>query len=379
MLNFVKRFTYIFIALFILCQLSLPVSSTDRLRSAMVASLSPSWRFLSFAKEGLFKLAAIWPAGGYYTSPKVQKEIEVLKLENHNLRCQLEILKAQVDLEKIVGEEAELLKRFVRNDEYAKRRKAEIFRLIELYAPSMTGKVVFREAASWSSSFWINLGEKTNRALGKTAIAKNSPVVLGTSVLGVVEYVGSSCSRVRLITDASIVPSVRVLRGSQQKQMIAEEARKLLKMIERCEDLSQELPVKKALHQLAHLNPPEDDLYLAKGEIRGIRGPFFRSRHALLRGIGFNNDYEDEEGPGRDLRAGKIVKPGDVLVTTGMDGVFPAGLRVGQISKVYPLREGASSYELDAHPLIENFDAVSFVTVLPPLESAFELPVSKSH
>lgn len=374
-----KRYTYIFIALFVLCQLSLPITASDRLRSVSVAALSPSWNFLSTIKEGFLKLAAILPSEG--ATPHVQREIDSMRLEIHNLHDQLELLKAQVDLEKLVVQEAELLKYFAQDDAYAKRRKAEIFRLVDLYAPSIIGKVIFREAASWSSSFWINLGEKTNQTLGRTLIAKNSPVVVGTSVLGIVEYVGQHRSRVRLITDASIAPSVRILRGSEQKNLITDQARKLLAMLESYDAISKDHPIKKELNQfLQNLHPDKENFYLAKGEMRGMRGPLFRSRHALLQGVGFNYDFEDDEGPSRDLRSGRpinqntadeiaLVKKGDVLVTTGMDGIFPAGLRVGQVTQVHPLREGASAYELDALPLIGNFDNISFVAVLPPLDS----------
>lgn len=334
-----------------------------------VAGLSPSWLGLSSAKEGIFKIAAVWPSGGYYTSPETKSELEGLKLENHNLRYQVELLKAQVDLEKLVGEEAELLKRFIHDDAYAKRRKAEVFRLIDLYTPALIGKVIFRETASWSSSFWINLGEKTNQDLGKTVIAKNSPVVAGTSLLGIIEYVGQNRSRVRLITDASIVPSVRILRGVEQKQMIAEQSKKLLQLLSNCEEISHDHPMKKELNDFYQkLSPSGINDYLAKGELRGMRAPLFRSRHALLQGVGFNYDFDDEEGAARDLKSTPpLVKKGDILVTTGMDGIFPAGLRAGQVTKIFPLREGATIYELDALSLIENFDDISYVTVLPPL------------
>jgi rod shape-determining protein MreC len=378
----VKRYTYIFIAFFILCQLSLSTKTTDRLRSMSVAALSPPWLGLSSAKESVFKIAAVWPSGGYYTSPEMKNELEGLKLENHNLRYQVELLKAQVDLEKLVGEEAELLKKFVQDDAYAKRRKAEVFRLIDLYTPAVVGKVIFRETASWSSSFWINLGEKTNHDLGKTVIAKNSPVVVGTSLLGIVEYVGQHRSRVRLVTDASIVPSVRILRGSEQVQVIAQQIKKLLEMVSGCEEMIQDHPVKKELIDFYQkLNPSGKNYYLAKGELKGMKEPLFRCRQALLQGIGFNYDFEDEEGSARDLKSGRplqgsaqeipLVQKGDILVTTGMDGIFPAGLKTGQVTKVFPLREGASAYELDALSLIENFDDISYVTVLPPLNSDF--------
>ena len=50
--------------------------------------------------------------------------------------------------------------------------------------------MVFREPSSWSSAFWIDVGERQNKALGKNIVAKNSPVLFGTSIVGVVEYVG---------------------------------------------------------------------------------------------------------------------------------------------------------------------------------------------
>jgi len=317
------------------------------------------------AKEGLFKIAAVWPSGGYYISPETKSELEGLKLENHHLRYQVELLKAQVDLEKLVGEEAELLKRFDHDDAYAKRRKAEIFRLIDLYTPAVIGKVIFRETASWSSSFWINLGEKTNKDLGKAVIAKNSPVVAGTSLLGIIEYVGAQRSRVRLITDASITPSVRILRGGEQKQVIARQVKKLLEILECSEEMDH--PAKKELRDLCQkLKSGSSTEYLAKGELRGMRPSLFLGRQGLLQGVGFNYDFEDEEGAARDLKS-ITPKKGDILVTTGMDGVFPAGLKAGQVAKVFPLKEGGAAYELDALSLIENFDEISYVTVLPPV------------
>ena len=42
---------------------------------------------------------------------------------------------------------------------------------------------------------------------------KNSPVIIGFQVVGVVDYVGKWCSRAKLITDSSLTPSVRVSRG----------------------------------------------------------------------------------------------------------------------------------------------------------------------
>jgi len=273
-----KRYTYIFIAFLILSQLSLSKTGSDRIRSGAVATLSPPWRFLSAGKN----FVTSWPSGKI--SQQAKEEIEALRLENYLLKAELETVKAHSG----VGDN------------------------------SVVGKVIFREPASWSSSFWINVGETTNERLRKTVVAKNSPVVMGNTAIGLIEYVGKHRSRVRLITDASVTPSVQAVRNSPLK---------------------------------------EENCHLARGELRGANGPIWRSRETLLRGEGFN----DEGGQ-------PTVKIGDVLVTTGMDGVFPAGLRVALVSHVYPLKEGAVSYELEAKPIAGSFNTVSFVTVLPALE-----------
>ena len=85
----------------------------------------------------------------------------------------------------------------------------------------------------------------------------------------------------------------------------------------------------------------------------------------------------DDEGPARDLRSGEaidssahfpisVLNPGDLLVTSGLDGIFPAGLEVAIVTKVHLLREGASSYELEATPAIANMHDLVDVWVLPP-------------
>lgn len=301
---------------------------SNRLRSMAVATVGPSWNLMAGCKDVFLKLTTIWPAGGYFVPPEVKKELELLKLENHNFRYQIELLKAQIDVEKLIGEQA-LAGSRLSNDAFSKRRKEEILRQIAFYSQSIVANVIFRETASWSSSLWINVGENTNQQLGREIIAKNSPVVIGTSIVGVVEYVGKYRSRVRLITDGSVVPSVRVIRDGKQ--------------------------------------------YLAKGALQGVRLPQWRSRHTLLKGVGFNADFADEEGPSRDLHKEFLVKQGDILVTTGMDGVFPAGLKVGEVRLVYPIVEGATTYELDAEPFIADFENISFVAVLPPVEPADDL------
>ena len=74
------------------------------------------------------------------------------------------------------------------------------------------------------------------------------------------------------------------------------------------------------------------------------------------------------------LREGKVLgeryepllRLGDLLVTTGLDGIFPADLLVGTVTKIQPLCEGGSSYSLEAEPACVDFYRISEVFVLPP-------------
>jgi len=314
-----RRYGYIILCLVLLVVLSLPEKTGNALRSASVATLTPSWRHVLNAKELFLNITTVWPSGGYHVPPQIAKELEMIRLENHQLKSQVELLKAELDLSHVAEKQAHLLMQMSSADAYSQRRKEEIFRQLELYSHAITARVIFRESSSWKSSIWVNVGEETNQRLNTRLIEKNSPVVLGTNVVGLVDYVGKHRSRIRFITDRALVPSVRIIRG---------------------------------------------DAFHAKGEIQGMRYPVWRARGAVLQGVGFNYDFEDAEGPSRGLNT-DLIQTGDAVVTSGMDGIFPAGLRVGTVTKVYPLKEGSTSYEADIDSPIEDFDTLSFVTILP--------------
>ncbi len=203
---------------------------------------------------------------------------------------------------------------------------------------SLPAKVIFRPYSTWNSSLWINVGKLHNPLQGRRIVVKNSPVMSGTSVIGVVDYVGDRQSRVRLITDSGLRPAVRAQRTHGKKTYL-----------------------------------------LAKGEIYGASEPYGKGDGELLQGIGFNYDFPDAEGPARDLRTGKrmgeltnkpalpILKAGDKLVTTGLDGVFPPGLDVAIVTKIHSLKEGDYYYELEAKPTAANMQELSYVFVIPPV------------
>jgi len=247
---------------------------------------------------------------------------------------------------------------------------------------ALLARVIFRSPASWSSSCWLNVGEEDNKQLSKTVVAINSPVVVGNSVVGVVDYVGKKQCRVRLITDAGLSPSVRAVRGDLQKMHLRESIAELREKMQLYGYLVDQEQLKQALAGLDLIHKSLQDgkgsWHLAKGEIQGASQPMWRSLGSTLKGTGFNYDFPDRYGPARDLRTGipygeqnkprlALLKERDLLVTTGMDGVFPEGLKVAQVSKVEPLKEGDYYYEIEAYPTAGNLQELAWVHVLPPI------------
>lgn len=191
-------------------------------------------------------------------------------------------------------------------------------------------RIVYRSPAFWNSCCWIRGAPSTQKNL-----TKNSPVVFGNTLIGIIDLETAEQSRVRLITDPELVVSVRAMRNG---------------------------------------------LLLAKGELCGALHPVARTRGTKLTGVGFHYDFADAEGPARDLRTGQpvghpdapsmpLLAIGDILVTTGMDGLFPKGLHVATVVAISPLQEGDYFYDLEAESLVPSLDALTFVFVLPPVNA----------
>ncbi|MBS0653687.1 MAG: hypothetical protein JSR39_09240 [Verrucomicrobia bacterium] len=384
---------YVLLALLLFCIMSFPENATQSIRSAVVCGISPCWNGMNSLKgKTLFFLSMpLWSNSS--SDSKNGLELERLKQENQILRTQIESVREWLLNEDRLQEQLERLKLLetaaVQESQWKdffKRRSQELCGLLELQVASVPAQVVFREPSSWSSSIWLNVGDQDNVRMGKPVICKNSPVLVGTSIVGIVEYVGKRQSRVRLVTDSRLRPSVRVARGREQNRYLMEHLEALLFAFEVRQDLfSTHDEIKGLALQLNHLktllNHQSGDSYLAKGELYGSSSPLWRSRSQVLKGVGFNYDFSDREGPSRDLRTGiayglsqnnraepaSILNAGDLLVTTGFDGVFPAGLRVAIVSKVEQLKEGASSYEIEAVSTAGNLDELTHVFVLPPL------------
>ena len=369
---------YLFLGVFFLFVLSLSENFTGGLRSVSVSAVGPVWKGIHAAKKrGVNDVSSA--------------ALQHLKLENELLKTELESLKEWVISE---GRREEELARLLwlngleeRGDGSCpiyKRRAQELSRLIEMQMQAVPAKVIFRDPTSWSSSLWLNVGTKENEALGSQIVAVDSPVVVGSALVGVVEQVEKTKCRVRLITDSGLAPSVRALRGEEQSRVFLDQLTALKTTLELQEELKGCTRAEKEMLTLIEQMRNEstgahESAYLAKGELFGSSNPLWRSRGNLLRGVGFNYDFGDAEGPARNLRTGAsldgslpsepLLRGGDLLVTTGFDGVFPAGLHVARVTEIGRLREGASSYELTAEPIIPHLDHLETVFVLPPLEA----------
>jgi rod shape-determining protein MreC len=305
-----KSYFLIFAAILVL--MSLSKENSEKIRGITASFFSSSWNALSHTKVAARSFFSRFLFANADSARNSESEVQGLKLKIQLLEAEL------LKLQDLFGEDLQ-----------------DAFDFDFDFIPA---QVIFRSPSTWNSSLWINVGLESNLKAGRDIVVKNSPVVVGPSVVGVIDYVGQKQSRVRLITDSGLSPSVRVKRRIGQKDML-----------------------------------------LAKGELYGSSGPLWRSEEQMLKGICFNCEFADTEGPARDLRTGQpleisakagklaIISVEDLLVTTGMDGVFPAGLEVAYVTKITPLKEGDYYYEINAKPVVGNLDDLSMVFVIPPL------------
>lgn len=309
-----KSALFLFAAVLLL--MSMPRHIMEKSRDVTISFLAPGWNILTYYKNSAASLMETVFTSKIFLENSMhltlREQIEQLQLQNELLRLEL---------------------RRVRGFQH---QEAAFNQLSTM--ESIPARVIFRSPQSWHSSLWINVGSSSNEGNDKPIVAKNSPVLIGDCVVGVLDYVGKNQSRVRLITDSSLVLSVRVLREEGNGKW-----------------------------------------FLAKGELHGGSAPLWRGYKEKLKGIGFNYDFSDEKGPARDLRTGAPLKKDsrfppmllisvkDLLVTTGMDGVFPEGLKVAEVTRINSLKEGDYYYELEAKSLAGNLEDISLVFIISPL------------
>lgn len=365
-----QRRSFAFIVLFatLLGVLSFSKSLVDAVRGQAIAVFVPLWSLVANGTEWLSFSAKTRQEKSQYH--QLQVENSLLRNECHHLEL---LLKETVSWNRSF------------NMQTPKDEPSSVFDHLEV----MPAKVIYRALSSWNSSLWINVGSLHNQPGMPKIVAQNSPVVVGHSLVGVIDYVGSRQSRVCLLTDSSLVPSVRAARGAVKDKYIAKNIAILRDYLMENQHLANVLTkldvLLAALESLQHnLQSSTVTQYLAKGELHGSAAPLWRSAGTTLKGMGFNCDYADEMGPARDLRRGtpydshqnapacSLLQVHDLLVTTGMDGIFPAGLHVAEVTFIAPLKEGDYYYEILAKPTAGNLDELEQVIVLPPCSYSSE-------
>lgn len=167
-------------------------------------------------------------------------------------------------------------------------------------------KVIFRDPAFWASSVLINKGMKDE----DSNIEKNSPILSRGYLIGVVEDVFDTFSKVRLITDKNLQFSIK------KKQ----------------DNASQDL--------------------LEVGTLCGISSVDNRYRFKHVEGHFFS----------------PTLKPGDELVTSGLDGIFPEGIPVAKVTEV-TINDEEVLFPFKAIVQASDIKDLKLVTILKPLSS----------
>ena len=385
----IHYFPYVLLIFFLFAALSISTKQSLKIRNFAVSCMSPCW--VNFNSFRLLLGSSSPLLLSKNMDPTNIDNLRDVELENALLKDQIDSVYKWLMFDQRIDSQLEILKEVRSKNvddlywkDFFRRRGEDLQKILEVELQAVPAKIIFREPSSWSSSVWINVGEKDNEDLGRLIIGKDSPVVLGDSLVGIVEYVGKKESRVRLITDSGLVPSVRAVRGSTQDRELLLGCADLYDMVYSREDLFDNEDEREIFYDLLSnlikkLKKNNADYYLAKGELHGNSYPLWRSYGQKIKGVGFNYDYSDLEGPQRELRTGNVLdqkfdflsrallKKGDLLVTTGMDGVFPAGLKVAIVSNIKEIDEGDYSYDIEATPTARGLSNLNMVFVMPPL------------
>lgn len=334
--------TYFIIFAFLLGMMSLSRHASNKMKGSTVAFFAPVWeKILSFK---YFLLHPSQPSP--FSELSIEEKYQRLLTENQLLEIQINDLQSKLNEYLIYHE--------------------------DLTIQPLPARVIYRSNDSWNHFLWINVGRIANQS--ETLIEVNSPVVLGKAIIGIIDYVGEKQSRVRLISDSRLTPSVRAARGSENDYLIYNQIEKLLQQIKQKNEL---LALSSLLEEFKQtLKPFATSWHLAKGILSGSVSRM--GENVILKGTGFNFDFPDEKGEARDLRNGRlrsgtkeeaiaVLKVNDVLITTGMDGIFPPGFQVALVTEIEPLKEGDYFYDLKAVPIAGPMEELSLVFVLPPL------------
>ena len=368
--------------------MSLSHHTSDKVRGQSVAIIAPLWEKVLSIKHFLFHPSLPCP----FTHLSIEEDKQRLQLENQLLEIEIAYLQEQLHEQSLISSQIAQIAPFMPAEAKALAANYQealqgSFKTLQRRIHAIPARVIFRSFDTWNNFLWINVGESNNQDMQTPIIAKNSPVVIGKSIIGIIDYVGKYQSRVRLISDNRLTPSVRASRGGEQDFLLSEQIEGMLHQMRykktlpfSSEERNHLLHLLQQLKQ--NLHPFEKTWFLAKGELSGSLFSAKLGQNMYLKGRGFNYDFADEAGKRRDLHNGKsfqqehienipILKVNDVLVTTGMDGLFPPGFQVAIVTHIGLLKEGDYFYDLEALPIRGSLEELSLLFVLPPLSENF--------
>ncbi|MGZ3634307.1 MAG: rod shape-determining protein MreC, partial [Parachlamydiaceae bacterium] len=214
---------YLLLFCVILVLMSRSKFAADQIRGLTAAVFSPLWQWMT---------------------PTKQENSDLLKLQTENQLLKNELLRSHQLLKETFYLKKELHQLFgdINSDSYNARQH-----ILKKRLEAIPAHVIYRASASWNSFFWINVGASTNQTLNRQVVMKNSPVVVGNSLVGVIDYVGQRQSRVRLITDSGLYPAVRAVRGNPQGIRLVETIHVLLDNLAEYEGLFDSTEAKEQL------------------------------------------------------------------------------------------------------------------------------------
>lgn len=265
--------SYFFIVAVLLIIMSISHSTSEKIRGASVAIASPLWEKM----EGI-KAEAKLP---------IKDQIHRLQLENQLLSNELSYLLSLFDYQEGIQSQANNFQIDISQE--TRQAFPKLTENLKLQIDALPARVLMRSFDTWNSSLWINVGSDDNQNHSSEVIAKNSPVLVGNAVVGVIDYVDKKQSRVRLITDAGLNPSVRAARGGEQEIAMGEQIDNIINWIKRKKISQLAVEDKYKLLSLlttlkTTLQPFKKSFYLAKGELHGSNIPTGRGLKSYHKG-----------------------------------------------------------------------------------------------
>jgi hypothetical protein len=249
---------------------------------------------------------------------------------------------------------------------------------------SQAGWIIYRPVSRGGDVVWIRTLEP---------VQKGAAVIIGDCAVGFVDIASGLCARVRLVTDVHSRVSVEVRKQeAKESQMVAYASRFRLasdvaywKLLAE-HGLFQGLP--NHLNLIELLNLLEKELTLQgetqkkSDQVQGLQGLLkggtgtWRSQKRGLIAEGF---YQEVElAPKTQTQKTPSIEIGDLLVTSGLDGRYPPGLRVGYVTAVQAKDAADTLFEVEASVALADFSKEKWVWVLPAITPLEELNLNKS-